>query len=85
MSKMIRITEATQVKLEALRKITGKSQQALLEKAVNILSREAFLQAANEAYKNLRNDPVVWQEESVERALWEKASLQDLIKDIDHD
>lgn len=80
MSKMIRINEVTQIKLEALRKVTGKSKQALLEKAVDNLSREAFLQAANDAYENLRNDPIAWAEEQKERALWETASLQDLIK-----
>lgn len=80
MSKMIRINETTQTKLNKLHKITGRSKQALMEQAINNLARDAFFDAANKSYENLRNNKEAWQEELEERALWESASLQDLIK-----
>ena len=34
--------------------------------------QDQFLDAANAAYAALKNDPVAWQEELEERALWDR-------------
>lgn len=50
---------------------SGKSIQAVLEQAIEQYRRQQFLEAANQAYITLRNNPEVWQEELEERSLWD--------------
>lgn len=38
----------------------------------NKIKHNNFLEAANKAYNNLRNNPKAWQEELEERELWEQ-------------
>src|SRR3990172_8635395 len=51
MSKMMRINDATAEQLENLTKITGKSKQDLIAKAIDALARELFLKKTNEEYE----------------------------------
>ena len=50
---------------------SGKSIQAVLEQAIEQYRRQQFLEAANQAYIALRNNPEAWQEELEKRSLWD--------------
>jgi len=50
---------------------SGKSIQAVLEQAIEQYRRQQFLEAANQAYIALRNNPEAWQEKLEERSLWD--------------
>ena len=50
---------------------SGKSIQAILEQAIEQYRRQQFLEAANQAYVALRNNPEAWQEELEERSTWD--------------
>jgi predicted transcriptional regulator len=55
---------------------SGKSIQAVLEQAIEQYRRQQFLEAANQAYIALRNNPEAWQEELEERLAWD-VTLED--------
>ncbi len=57
--------------LAELSESSGKSIQAVLEQAIEQYRRQQFLEAANQAYIALRNNPEAWQEELEERSLWD--------------
>ena len=48
--------------------------QTVLKRAIDSYRREKFLEAANEAFAALRDDPDAWSEEQDERSLWDQAS-----------
>ena len=75
-STTIRIPESTREILKDLSLQSGESMSDLVVKAVEQLRREIFLEATNQAFANLREDPETWQEELDERAEWEQ-TLQD--------
>ena len=71
MTRMVRASDDTLERLRRLRELSGESTAELLERAVELLERDRFLDAANEAFGELRGDPEAWRAESAERGLWE--------------
>lgn len=71
MSKMMRISEQTSKNLAQLAKVTGKSKQAILEKVLEVFTREQFLKVANEAYAKQKKDKKSWQQEQEELHEWD--------------
>ena len=72
----VRISTRAQRTLKRLSKVTGRSQTALLDEAVEELRRRRFFEEANRAYVALKADPKAWAEELEERKAWE-ATLGD--------
>lgn len=75
-SETVRIKAETHAKLRNLADASGQSMPEVLDQAVESLRRQRLLEAANEAYARLKQDPKQWQAELEERALWE-ATLAD--------
>jgi predicted transcriptional regulator len=70
-STTVRVSEHTHELLRKLATATGEPLQKVLERAVENYQREQFFAELNEAYARLRADPVAWEEELAERAMWE--------------
>jgi hypothetical protein len=45
--------------------------QEILEKAIEVYRRKRLLEMGNQAYAALKKDPKGWEQELVERKLWE--------------
>ena len=60
MTKMVRASDETLDRLRRLREVTGESTADLLERAVELLEQDRFLDAANAAFAALRADPAAW-------------------------
>ncbi len=73
MSSTIRIDEVTLVMLNGLEKMTGEYRKKILRQALDRYQRDKIIEDINSHYEALRADPVLWQEELKERAIWEKA------------
>lgn len=71
MSKMMRISEDTAKNLDRLAKEMGKSKQAILEKALQILVREQFVLKANAEYAMLKKDKKAWAKYTKEMKEWD--------------
>ena len=52
--------------------------QTLLNETIEHDQRDKFLDEVNAAYAALRSDPKAWKEEQAERALWDKAHMDEL-------
>lgn len=68
---MVRANQRTVDALRRLRDGTGESTAELLDKAVELLERDRFLDAANQAFARTQDDPAARRAEADERALWE--------------
>ncbi len=79
-SETVRIRPETHAKLKDIANSTGQSMPDVLEQAVETLRRARLLDAANDAYRALREDPKAWKAELAERAAWE-ATLPDDLED----
>jgi hypothetical protein len=69
---------------DVLRKLaaaTGEPLERVLERAVESYRREQFYAEFDAAYARLQADPVAWEEELAERALWE-VTLADGLDDL---
>lgn len=77
---MVRASQETLEKLRRLRSSSGESTADLLERAVELLERDRFLDAANDAFAETRADPAKWRAELEERSLWEGTLADDLHK-----
>ena len=69
---------------DVLRKLaaaTGEPLERILERAVESYRREQFYAEFDAAYARLQADPVAWEEELAERALWE-VTLADGLDDL---
>lgn len=75
----IRVSRRTRDTLQALAEQSGRSEQAVLEEAVEFYWGRLLLEATNAAYADLRADPVAWQELQEERAEWD-VTLNDGLK-----
>ena len=80
MSKLIRISDETYLKLDHIAQNTGFSRQDILNQALINLEREAIFKKAHESYAALRNEPKTWLDEQEELALWD-STLEDGLKD----
>jgi predicted transcriptional regulator len=70
-STTVRVTDHTHTMLRELSAATGEPLGRVVERAVEHYRRELFFALLNEVYARLRADPVAWEEELAERALWE--------------
>jgi predicted transcriptional regulator len=70
-STTVRVSEHTHELLRELAAATGEPLQKVLERAVESYRREQFLAELDAAYERPQADPVAWEEELAERALWE--------------
>lgn len=66
-----RISEKGRAALQELSAKTGRPQQEVLDEAIEAFVRASFLEQLNQAFAELRADPIAWQEELAERAAWE--------------
>jgi predicted transcriptional regulator len=80
-STTVRVSDETHELLRKLAAATGEPMQRVLERAVENYRREQFFAELNAAYERLRADPVAWEEELAERALWE-TTLADGLDDL---
>jgi predicted transcriptional regulator len=63
----VRLSDSSHQTLLELARQTGKSVEAVLERAIEEYRRKLFIEAANASYAALRADPVAWAEELAER------------------
>lgn len=75
-SETVRIKAETHAKLRSLADESGQSMPDVLEQAIESLRRQKFLEATNDAYARLKQDPKQWRAELEERKAWE-ATLAD--------
>ena len=71
MSATVRISRASSQALKLIAAQAGEPMQAVLDKAIEAYRRQYFLQKANDAYANLRENAEAWQEEIKEREAWD--------------
>ena len=64
-----------------LAEATGEPLQKMLERAVENYRREQFYAELDAAYARLQADPVAWEEELAERAVW-GVTLADGLDDL---
>jgi len=81
MSKIIRISEESFLKLSHLEKEMENSKQEIIDKALEKLARENLLVRAHKAYENLRNNPNLLQEDIEEQKEWE-STLNDGLENL---
>lgn len=72
--KMVRISPSAHRTLSSLSERMGLSMTVLLDKAVEQLRRQAFLDEVNAAFHRLRSDPKAWKEELEERRAWDRVT-----------
>jgi hypothetical protein len=65
------ISNASHDRLKDLAAQSGKSPGRIVEEALDLYRRRAFLEAGNAAYAALRSDPEAWREELAERQAWD--------------
>jgi len=75
------ISETAHQTLQDLSKQTGQPLNVILDKAVEEFRRKQFLEEANRAYAQLKNDPQAWAEELEERRAWD-VTLGDGLEDL---
>jgi predicted transcriptional regulator len=71
-STTVRVSMHTHELLRKLAEASGEPLHKVLERAVENYRREQFYAEFNAAFERLRADPVAWEEELAERALWER-------------
>jgi predicted transcriptional regulator len=80
-STTVRVSAETHDVLRKLAAATGEPLERVLERAVESYRREQFYAEFDAAYARLQADPVAWEEELAERALWE-VTLADGLDDL---
>jgi predicted transcriptional regulator len=80
-STKVRVSAETHDVLRKLAAATGEPLERILERAVESYRREQFYAEFDAAYARLQADPVAWEEELAERALWE-VTLADGLDDL---
>jgi hypothetical protein len=80
-SRTVRIRVGARGVLRQLAREDGEPMQEVLARAVEAYRRLRFLKRVNESYVALRSDPLAWQAELDERAIWDNALLDDLEHD----
>lgn len=79
-SETVRIKPETHAKLKFLAESSGESMPQTLERAIESLRRQMFLEQANVAYGKLRKDKKAWTKFQAEQRLWNR-TLADGLKD----
>jgi predicted transcriptional regulator len=80
-STTVRVSAETHDVLRKLAAATGEPLERILERAFESYRREQFYAEFDAAYARLQADPVAWEEELAERALWE-VTLADGLDDL---
>ncbi len=70
-SYTIKISSTSYNTLQQIAARSGESIEALLDQAIEQYRRQKFLEAANQAYAALRNNPEEWAIEMEERQAWD--------------
>lgn len=81
-STTIRIREHTRQVLRDLAAQENISMQAVLDAAIEAYRRQRFLQAVNQAYGALKQDPQSWRQLEHERQEWD-ATLNDGLQEAE--
>jgi hypothetical protein len=68
----VRISESSHRALRDLAECEKAPLQTVLERAIENYRRRRFLEAANRQYAALREDAAAWQQETTERAEWDR-------------
>lgn len=68
--KTVRVSSKTAETLKDIARETGDSVQRVLDRAVEEHRRTLFLEEANKAYAELKENPRQWKEEQEEREIW---------------
>ena len=71
MTTTIRVSTRTRDLLQELAQRSGGSMQSVLEQALEQYRRQKLLEAANDAYAELRTDAAAWAELEDERSEWD--------------
>ena len=71
MTTTIRVSTRTRDLLQELAQRSGGSMQSVLEQALEQYRRQKLLEAANDAYAELRTDAAAWAELEDERRDWD--------------
>ena len=77
----MRISPGAHKLLGELAEKSGESMQAVLDKALEAYRRTCFLEGLAAEFAALRADPAAWAEELAERAIWDRAMMDDLEDD----
>jgi predicted transcriptional regulator len=80
-STKVRVSAEPHDVLRKLAAATGEPLERVLERAVESYRREQFYAEFDAAYARLQADPVAWEEELAERAVWE-VTLADGLDDL---
>lgn len=70
---MVRVSKAAWRTLKDLSERRGETMQEIVDKALEEYRRKLFLEEANRAFAEIRNNPQAWQEELEERKAWDAA------------
>ncbi|MGM0652694.1 MAG: toxin-antitoxin system protein [Bacillota bacterium] len=68
--KTVRVSNKTAETLKDIAREKGDSVQKVLDRAVEEHRRTLFLEEANKAYADLKENPRQWKEEQEEREIW---------------
>jgi predicted transcriptional regulator len=78
-SYTIKISSTSYNTLQQIAARSGESIEALLDQAIEQYRRQKFLEAANQAYAALRNNPEEWAIEIEEREAWDVTLADGLV------
>ncbi|MBC7343344.1 MAG: toxin-antitoxin system protein [Clostridia bacterium] len=70
---IVRVSKAAWHTLKDLSERRGETMQEIVDKALEEYRRKLFLEEANRAFAEIRNNPQAWQEELEERKAWDAA------------
>jgi hypothetical protein len=82
-STTVRIKIETREALRQLAQESDEPMQEVLARAVEAYRRQRFLERTNEAFAALRADPIAWQTEVEERAIYDGALMDGLEDECD--
>lgn len=74
----IRVSKETHQQAKLLAEACKISTSAIFQRAIEAYHRQLFFQRVNEDFARLKADPVAWEEEKAERALWDNTLLDGL-------
>ena len=75
---MVRISLGSKQVLDNIAKSQNLSLQKILDQILEKEQQRLFLMKVDQAFKHLKKDPVLWQEEQKERSITQQAGADDL-------
>ncbi len=76
-----RILDSDRGLLQELAAQTGKPHQQLIHEALAAFHRDLLLDDINAAFASLKRDQSAWQEQQLERAVWDRATADGIAAD----